>query len=32
MSAVEAEVQGGRAGNLRLAGPLIAVTATGPGT
>ena len=27
MSAVEAEVQGGGAGNLRLAGPLTAVTA-----
>jgi len=33
MSAVEAEVQGGGAGNLRLAGPLTAVAlSTGPGT
>jgi len=32
MSAVEAEVQGGGAGNLRLVRPLTAVTSTGPGT
>jgi len=31
MSAVEAEVQGDGAGNLRLAGPLTAALSTGPG-
>ena len=32
MSAVEAEVQGGGARNLRLAGPLTAALWTDPGT